>query len=237
MGIEEDRPISDETPKMKASQGLLPNDPVLPTTLPFRPSPETRTASNKRDLDDLFAMSSDPPLFSSDDLPAASAENYLQPRDKSQHRRAWYEEEESAKRVCLRGSRRTPREKGPFQRNFDSGVWLGSDDSLPSEGPESESVPQCSATARPSSSLSYDDDDNEPVLQLSNDSDSGQDKMMALRDKALQTIEDPGNYIGPVFPYWQPQPANLKRYHFLQEHAATLIATCVDQGKEEVDLS
>ncbi|KAL9125434.1 MAG: hypothetical protein Q9217_005369, partial [Psora testacea] len=222
---------------MKATQDLSQDDPALPKSLSFHPPSAARNASNKRGLDDLFNSSSDPPLFSSDDLPASSAENYLQQRSKRQHRRAWYEEEEGAKRVCLRGGGRRPRERGPFHRNFDSGVWLGSDESLPSNEPEPDESAQGTTPVTEMSSFELDEADEEQAISLSGQSELEDVQPNLLKDKALQTIEDPGDYTGVVFPYWQPQPTDLNRFHSLQKHAAGLVALCVDQGREEVDLS
>ncbi|KFZ14847.1 hypothetical protein V502_05873 [Pseudogymnoascus sp. VKM F-4520 (FW-2644)] len=67
--------------------------------------------------------SSDPPLFSSDDDP--SAENYSDPkrRQKMKYRGPWYKQEpdNSSSNQGERKGKRT------LERQFDSGVWLGSD--------------------------------------------------------------------------------------------------------------
>ena len=92
--------------------------------------------SKKRDLDDFLATSSDPPLFSSDDVPSA-AENYTQPRSKRQRKGPWWSGPQA-----IQSSRR--RKRGGFTRNIDSAVWMGSDateeGSIDSEGTPTEVV-------------------------------------------------------------------------------------------------
>ena len=85
----------------------------------------------KRTRDDYHAMSSDPPLFSSDDVPDSS-ENYLGCRNKRRYRGTWW------------GDKATPvvqdnvRTKRKFKRAIDSGVWMGSDDSRTDDDVELE---------------------------------------------------------------------------------------------------
>ena len=111
---------SDKVPSGVAFEGPN-NDSALPTlNRPCMP----RAASHKRDLDDVSVFSSDPPLFSSHELPSFSADSYVQHRNERRHKGVWYKEE-SLKRLRYRGNIRGPRERGPFRRKFDSGVWLG----------------------------------------------------------------------------------------------------------------
>ncbi|KAF2013627.1 hypothetical protein BU24DRAFT_424626 [Aaosphaeria arxii CBS 175.79] len=66
--------------------------------------------------------SSEPPLFSSDDpFDGEDATNYISPRFKRKRVGPWYETEEPPPLIISKKSR--------FTRNFDSGVWLLSDDS------------------------------------------------------------------------------------------------------------
>ncbi|KAL8896838.1 MAG: hypothetical protein Q9207_007512 [Kuettlingeria erythrocarpa] len=96
--------------------------------------PQTRkmysTASSQiRDLDEGIGSSSDTPVFSSDDLPP-SVENYFDHRQKRQRRGPWWQHaDDEGFRVTRHKSRRT------FKRNFDSGVWMGSDSSNDGFGP------------------------------------------------------------------------------------------------------
>ena len=67
--------------------------------------------------------SSEPPLFSSDG-PSASTDNYTNRAVKRLHRGTWWSGVPQNHATC---SRDKPT-KRPFERNFDSGVWMGSDD-------------------------------------------------------------------------------------------------------------
>ena len=49
--------------------------------------------------------------------------------------------------------------------------------------------------------------------------------------------EDPGGFVGPVFPYWQKQPGNLINFHLNQEEAQKRVAFCIKHGGVAVDLS
>jgi hypothetical protein len=98
-----------------------PSLPSLPSGL--APSFYNNTGRGKRARLSSAPISSDPPLFSSDDDP--SAENYEDPkrRQKMRYRGPWYKQEpdNSASNQGERKGKRT------LERQFDSGVWLGSD--------------------------------------------------------------------------------------------------------------
>lgn len=42
-------------------------------------------------------------------------------------------------------------------------------------------------------------------------------KSVSLRASALRTLDDPGTFDGPVFPYWEDQPSDLKAFWHTQE--------------------
>jgi hypothetical protein len=70
-------------------------------------------------------VSSDPALFSSDDDP--SADNYTQERRKRKYRGPWYQQrpaEGGSQGVIELGLKKGKR---PFERQYDSGVFMGSD--------------------------------------------------------------------------------------------------------------
>lgn len=77
---------------------------------------------------------SDPALFSSDP-PDPSAEHYFSPRPKKQYRGTWWQNEKQGSRV-RRG----------FQRNMDSGVFMGSDSSYESSNGEDQREPRSDDT-------------------------------------------------------------------------------------------
>ncbi|KAL8722081.1 MAG: hypothetical protein Q9225_001368 [Loekoesia sp. 1 TL-2023] len=58
----------------------------------------------------------------------------------------------------------------------------------------------------------------------------------ALRDMALRTLEDPDNFNGPVFPYWDDQPTSTEDFWRIQKAAARRISGCIDSGVEVVRL-
>jgi hypothetical protein len=74
-------------------------------------------------------VSSDPPIFSSDDDP--SVDNYTQARRKRTYRGPWYRQQpasDSGSSIQDSQERDVRKTKRTFERQFDSGVWLGSDD-------------------------------------------------------------------------------------------------------------
>lgn len=215
-------------------------------SLPELPSFITSTVNKKRDRDEYSANSSDVPLFSSDDLPASSAENYDGPRVKRQHRRPWYEPDESWNSVTVPSSGKTPRMRGPFKRTHDSGVWLGSDESTENEDNDRQDAVRAALRVMESGgSIEGDEElwnEDERELDLGDkvheSTQTLEEKLQqALVNKALQMGEDPGGFEGPVFPYWQKQPGHLMSFHLIQEQAQKKVALCVEQGGETVDLS
>ncbi len=178
---------------------------VLKLTTVFR---DARPASKKRDRDEWLASSSDAPLFSSDDLLASSSDLYLnEHRRKRRHRGAWYKEEQVPIESTTHGSPlRKPRSKGPFRRNMDSGVWLGSDESTGSEEAEnSRQLAICKARIVMDIGRSMDDNKGSANLPGSNDvlgrASEVEDEFAAVYHKATQVIEDQEGFEGLVFPY------------------------------------
>jgi len=220
-----------------------------PPTLPQFPNRATLPVSRKRDRDELIASSSDAPLFSSDDLPSSSADNYLEKRRKRQHQRSWFEEDDlsniASPSVSTRAQYssdtvlRSPikRDRGPFTRAFDSGVWMGSDETTgdvycdETTGLNLEEIEE--------SEIAEDEEGSDDIIDGATFLARTPEKQWRtdLITKAMQTIEDPGDFEGPVFPYWQKQPENLEAFHILQKAAQVLVSKCVDQGEEELDLS
>ncbi len=223
---------------LQHSTGL--GDLALPELPSFTPS----TVNKKRNRDEYLASSSDAPLFSSDDLPASSAENYYKPRVKRQHRRPWYEAEKDWSSVSVPSSTTKPRMRGLFKRTYDSGVWLGSDESLEDEDRQ-DAIRRTLKVMESGGSIDGDDElwhETVKELDLADDLDvstsSLEEKLQqALVNKALQITEDPGGFEGPVFPYWQKQPGQIMGFHAVQEQAQKKVLSCVEEGGEVVDLS
>ena len=216
--------------------------------LPELPCFIASTVNKKRDRDEYLASSSDAPLFSSDDLPASSAENYYGPRAKRQHRRPWYETnetKESLDSVTAPSATEKPRMRGPFKRTQDSGVWLGSDESTETEDSDWHDAVQRTLRVMGSGGSIDGDEElwHEDEIELDGDKAHESSKTLeeklqqALVNRALRMTEDPGGFEGPVFPYWQKQPGHLMGFHLVQEQAQKKVALCVEQGGEVVDLS
>jgi hypothetical protein len=122
-------------------------DPILPT-LAWGPTSESILDHRPRKRARLSppAFSSDPPLFSSDDDP--SAENYTQFRRKRLFRGPWYEQHpasDSSRQESQERDLKKP--KRHFERQFDSGVWMGSDDTVMDEAIDSMEM-NCSVTTK-----------------------------------------------------------------------------------------
>lgn len=203
-------------------------EPQLPTIFP------TAQAAPIKDLDAIFATSSDPPLFSSDDFPASSAEHYTQPRRKRQHRRTWFDDEEkSSKRT--RFSQGGKPKRGKFSRNFDSGIWLGSDESVGSEisgKDDTDDIGRFWPLPEDPVDLSEYEDTKVVVISLK----KGPEWERHLRAKALRTIDDPEDFNGPIWPYWQKQPMDLRLANRVQQSVAQKVGNFICTGQDTIDL-
>lgn len=97
-----------------------------PTLPPHRSGDERPSSFTKRKrsiASHLFSDSSDVPLFSSDDDPAV--ENYVEGRRvKKQYAGPWFKQHQSASGPSESRAKRT------FERQVDSGVFMGSDTSI-----------------------------------------------------------------------------------------------------------
>ena len=100
------------------------NDPILPAPVVTSHQHRFPSLDRKRTSDDIPSCSSDPPVFSSDDLPPG-LENYDSHRRKRQYRGPWWQSRLG--RVQSDGSAPV-RQKRDFKRNIDSAVWMGSDE-------------------------------------------------------------------------------------------------------------
>ncbi|KAK9423725.1 hypothetical protein SUNI508_13918 [Seiridium unicorne] len=91
----------------------------------------------------LFANSSDPAMFSSDDDP--HLENYTQGgrHRKKRYVGSWFQQQPASGDSAFSEENKQPRPKGKrtFERTFDSGVWMGSDGSTDLELEEPLGLP------------------------------------------------------------------------------------------------
>ena len=203
-------------------------EPQLPMIFP------SAQATPIKDLDAIFATSSDPPLFSSDDFPTSSAEHYTQPRRKRQHRRTWFEDEEqNSKRTCF--SRAVKVKRGKFSRNFDSGIWLGSDESIESEVSgkgDTDDIERVWPLLEDTADVPENEDTKVVVISVK----KGPEWERHLRAKALRTVDDPEDFNGPIWPYWQNQPKDLRQANRVQQSVAQKIGNLIFKGQDIIDL-
>ncbi|KUL91486.1 hypothetical protein ZTR_01477 [Talaromyces verruculosus] len=157
--------------------------------------------------------SSDPALFSSDDIPSSSLENYngqqIEHSRKRRYRGTWWGEmAEEVKR-----KRADFKEK----RNMDSGVWMGSD--------------ELSSDCLLSSEASSCEDFMARAWAGQN-----QDAVPKFAAGATETQNDNqiGQIAGPVF-----AARNIRHLDESQEHrdARAMVNECLEKGQEGVDLS
>jgi hypothetical protein len=111
-------------------------DPVTDSISNNRPRKRTRYSP---------IASSDPPLFSSDDDP--SADNYTQDRHKKIFRGPWYHHHRIPdSEYSIRDPKKSKR---TFERQYDSGVWLGSDGTDTDDAIENLESVSCASTNLP----------------------------------------------------------------------------------------
>ncbi|RDW77484.1 hypothetical protein BP6252_05537 [Coleophoma cylindrospora] len=124
-------------------------------------------------------FSSDPPLFSSDDDP--SADNYTNKRQKRKYRGPWFHQQPASDSPSDSSEQNQQvKSKRTLARQFDSGVWLGSDGTEEdfAEGLEHHGVPSF-INPRAPIALSYDHVRKLPTSQESS---------TAAEDRARQQI-------------------------------------------------
>ena len=189
---------------------IIAADPELPPLSDFHYGPTMGSILRKRNRgSSLHENSSDPPLFSSDDL-SASVENYTAHRAKRVYQGPWWSEAPERHAVVANDKTSTKR---TFQRNFDSGVWMGSDDS------QSELD-----TQDPSDELTLASDDNLPLLL-------SQSQLSAPFHGTQLEITNSSIMLG------SGAALNFGRSHSRQQEAINRVQRYVDEGLESVDLA
>lgn len=164
---------------------------------------------SRLDYEPESTNSSDPALFSSDD-PAPSVEHYSAKRRKDKWRGTWWSGR-------LRSA--PQRDVRQFKRNYDSGIWMGS------EGTESSLEEE------------FLNDQKHMLAKKSLFQDDGelQANSSALSEPSLSI---PGRGIVgsdvPAVRRANPQVATENTY---LSRARALVQACVDAGAEDVDLS
>lgn len=166
---------------------------------------------SKRTREGSFADSSDPPIFSSDDV-SASIENYDVNRRKRQYKGTWWgEKADKSIQTVMDIDVVNPKRKREFKRNIDSAVWMGSDDTDPEI----------------TVGLDVELASNETLHESLEDLDCI-DNYGARSPKACEI---------PKLPYWQQQPQDLTEFHTAQRDAYMYVESCAEAGKQVVDLT
>lgn len=197
--------------------------------IPLPPPPRRRKSHRPSRFDDRSSQpSSDPALFSSDDIPASGLENYHAPAHgntgrKRRYRGTWWGE------TVLDPKRK--RKDFKDKRFVDSGVWMGSDESfaeslLPSEdAPISEEFFKNVRNSNPRVPKKEQDEDAVPFAFAA----PGPESALGM---------DRGPISKP-----QPQVVTQPRVAFRrvfesQEHqlARAIVNDCLEKGQDSVDL-
>ncbi|EED20170.1 Leucine Rich Repeat domain protein [Talaromyces stipitatus ATCC 10500] len=180
-----------------------------PAKAPEHPFRKPKRLSSR--LSQSSLPSSDPALFSSDDIPSSSLENYygqqLEHSRKRRYRGTWWGEmAKDAKR-----KRADFKEK----RNLDSGVWMGSD----------ESSSDCLLSSEASSCEDF-------IARAWAGNEEGELKLPHWNTESIKN--ETGQVAGPVF-----AARNIQSTDESQEHrnARRMVNDCLDKGQESVDLS
>ncbi|KAH6657038.1 hypothetical protein BKA67DRAFT_655332 [Truncatella angustata] len=162
------------------------DEPTLPRFPAVSWNPGTQSFNNtrKRGRDgsydsaqaQLFANSSDPAMFSSDDDP--SLENYTQGRHrKKRYVGSWFQQQPASGDSAFSEEVRPPKPKGKrtFQRQVDSGVWMGSDASTDLELEDPFPIPTTSRL---------------PQLNMSRQTAAISEAEELVRDKVFDALEN-----------------------------------------------
>jgi hypothetical protein len=188
--------------------------PPLPSSRALARRSSASLPSRKRprlDYEPESSNSSDPALFSSDD-PAPSAEHYSAKRRKDKWHGTWW-----GGRL-----RSTPRrEVRQLKRNYDSGIWMGS------EGTESSLEEEFLNDQR--DMLAKETIFSDSVKQQANSNTLSEPSLAVAGRRGV--IGDDGQAVPRVAnPHIAPEKTHLSR-------ARALVQACVDAGAEDVDLS
>ena len=263
------------------------NEPCLPQARlldPIRDLSSRKRSSHcsiLQDEPDLVHTSSDPALFSSDETP--DAENYVGPKRRKKHYVGTWWGELALKRGLSSSSSRAgsvssssssrrsleiarislgvKKGRGRFKRNFDSGIFMNSDDSQASSDIDISSdsslgnelieaqrrlLPSIQLAQQPQSTLHSSEAHRvtpSSVLRTRH-SDLGEADAL-LKHKKLQTVNptSPSSVKlsqTPRSPY-SPRTLRLATYDKpigdLQRHVTHVVRQCLEDSKENVDLS
>lgn len=181
------------------------------------PTPDLSALHYKRKrprLDHDITTSSDPALFSSDDH-APTAENYTSKRRKQKWHGTWWGE-----RVKSQTSEIARGQKRGFTRNFDSGVWMGSEGTDTSI--EDGFLEETTSCHRQGSILNFSHHKNKGITSDTEDDAATSERIDRPQLLQLFTDEKPS------------RAASSPSINTVVEH---IINRCLEAGDENVDLS
>ena len=216
-----DRDIAAFESSQNPSQLNYDPDIHLPFVAPPNPSAIPLPSSGtKRSFDDEgVGSSSDAPIFSSDILDA-TWENYTtspspnekaseQPKPHKRYRRGTcWDSSSQGTQIVSRNSPPVTRSKS--KRQFKRNIDSGV--WMGSDGEAEDELED----------LKLDTASQHPAL---------------AQTPRLRRMEDTGCFDGPVFPYWDDQPENLKSFWMMQRFAAEEVQRVIDEGQAVLDLS
>ncbi|KAI0827229.1 hypothetical protein F5Y06DRAFT_237161 [Hypoxylon sp. FL0890] len=164
-------------------------EPTLPKLPAVSWDFETQTFANtrKRARDGqpslpVFSNSSDPAVFSSDDDPGV--ENYTQGRHrKKRYIGSWFQQHPtSSDSTFSEISRPPPKTRRTFKRQLDSGVWMGSDNSVDTED---DTTPEINTPAESKLQLKH----ARPVMAISPSEATAREVIQHAIDTGTQVID------------------------------------------------
>ncbi|KAN0068874.1 hypothetical protein V8E54_013043 [Elaphomyces granulatus] len=199
-------------PKIRHRSPAMPSN--LKSNSPFqKPARPSRSSTRFDDLSSL--PSSDPALFSSDDIPASSLENYnalgTSATRKRRYRGTWWGE--------MARDARKKRVDFKEKRHIDSGVWMGSDESSEFALSMSEDV-----------SLS-----REEFLRTTNGPSTSEGPANVLLTGDDARAIDPEDKCYPRYgQLYRPRAILEPKEH---ELARSIVNDCLEKGQDSIDLS
>ena len=216
----------------------LPPPPTLFTSpsLSYSHSSRKRQSHHLLETEDALP-SSDPAYFSSDDIANACAENYTVERKKRRYRGSWWEHhhqyhhDHALARVhhesvtgdgeisVKKQQQQQPKSKG-FSRNFDSGVWMGSDDSEEQFDDRGLQEGEKEEDARQKLSFSQNKDGFLGNVKTLSDFNDERKQQTLKESKDIEHIDQRAKEISAE-----------------EKFASEVVASCLEHGNTSVDLS
>ena len=231
---------SQEPPLLRSSPPPPPPPPTFSTSPSLSYNHSSRKRQNYHLLETEDALpSSDPAYFSSDDIANACAENYTVERKKRRYRGSWWEHhhqyhhDHALARVhheIVTGDgeisvkkqqqqQQQPKSKG-FSRNFDSGVWMGSDDSEEQFDDRGLQEGEKEENARSNFSFSQNKDEFFGDFKALSDFNGERKQHVLKESKGVGHIGQRGEELSAE-----------------EKFASEIIASCLEHGNTSVDLS